>query len=77
MVIIFSQVRAICVQIAYHSKLEVSSLSGDFQNAHPSPAWKTERLPVTPRVLHTHTHRIKHVRSECHLPQRLGAKNPG
>ena len=27
------QVRAICVQIAYHSKLEVSSLSGDSKNA--------------------------------------------
>ena len=38
--IIFSQVRAICVQIAYHSKLEVSSLSGDFKNAHRSPAAK-------------------------------------
>ena len=36
--IIFSQVRAICVQIAYHSKLEVSSLSGDFKNAPRSPA---------------------------------------
>ena len=29
---ICSQVRAICVQIAYHSNLEASSLSGDFKN---------------------------------------------
>ena len=36
-----AQVRAICVQIAYHSKLEVSSLSGDFKNAHRSPAKKS------------------------------------
>ena len=47
------QVRAICVQIAYHSKLGVSSLSGDSKNAHHSPADK--------QVLHllrwfTHTH---------------------
>ena len=33
------QVRAICVQIAYHSKLGVSSLSGDSKNAHHSPAF--------------------------------------
>ena len=37
-VIILSQVRAICVQITYHSKLEMSSLSRDFKNAHRSPA---------------------------------------
>ena len=36
-----AQVRAICAQIAYHSKLEVSSLSGDFKNAHRSPAGGT------------------------------------
>ena len=56
------QVRAICVQIAYHSKLEVSSLSGDFKNAHRSPAVnveakpktkQSERIPVIPRVTHT------------------------
>ena len=49
------QVRAICVQIAYHSKLEVSSLSGDFKNAHRSPAIKlnkSRRIPMTPRVTH-------------------------
>ena len=53
------QVRAICVQIAYHSKLEVSSLSGDFKNAHRSPAIilnKSRRIPMTPRVTHTHPH---------------------
>ena len=60
--IIFSQVRATCVQIAYHSKLEVSSLSGDFKNAHRSPAEvkqvepnKFEEIPLTPRVTHAHT----------------------
>ena len=44
--IIFSQVRAICVQIAYHSKLEVTSLSGDFKNAHRSPA-KSSKISKT------------------------------
>ena len=38
---------------AYHSKLEVSSLSGDFKNAHRSPAEKFKRS-LTARA-HTHT----------------------
>ena len=41
--LIVLQVRAICVLIAYHSKLEVSSLSGDFKNAHRSPAVTLEQ----------------------------------
>lgn len=32
------QVRAICVKMAYHSKLGVLSLSGDSKNARHSPA---------------------------------------
>ena len=42
MVIIFAQLRAICVRIAYPQKLEVSSLSGDFKNAHRYPASEKE-----------------------------------
>ena len=55
--IIFSQVRAICVQIAYHSKLEVSSLSGDFKDAHRSPAEINEKtIQKNPCEYKGHTH---------------------
>ena len=47
------QVRAICVQIANHGKLEVSSLSGDFKNAHRSPA-KIQKDPYDSKG-YTHT----------------------
>ena len=57
MVIIFAQVRAICVQIAYHSKLEVSSLSVDFKNAHRSPA-KNQLIPCVSKGF---THRDQFV----------------
>ena len=57
----FSQVRAICVQIAYHSKLEVSSLSGDFKNAHRSSAQKNDNgvkstIQTDPCDYKGHTH---------------------
>ena len=61
------QVRAICVQIAYHSKLEVSSLSGDFKNAHRSPAIKQIKIQKDPydskgyTYTHTHTIYILHI----------------
>ena len=67
------QVRAICVQIAYHSKLEVSSLSGDFKNAHRSPAVnveakpktkQSERIPVIPRVTHTKEDKRTHTKKK-------------
>ena len=51
------QVRAICVQIAYHSKLGVSSLSGDSKNAHHSPALTRPMRSFTSiQMFHTHTH---------------------
>ena len=50
------QVRAICVQIAYHSKLGVSSLSGDSKNAHHSPALTRPMRSFTSiQMFHTHT----------------------
>ena len=44
-----AHIRAICVQIAYHCKLEMSSLSGEFKIAHRSPALKTKRISHTRR----------------------------
>ena len=56
-VIILSQVHAICVQIAYHSNLEVSSLSGDFKKYPPRPAFANRKVPCDSKgFTHTHTH---------------------
>ena len=67
------QVRAICVQIAYHSKLEVSSLSGDFKNAHRSPAIKQIKIQKDPYdskgYTYTHTHYLytAHICQQHHM----------
>ena len=78
------QVRAICVQIAYHSKLEVSSLSGDFKNAHRSPAMiqtgkanqKIQKDPYDSKVYtHTHTHTHTHGTTQ-RIPPTTGSQVP-
>ena len=51
------QVRESDVSLSYHSKDEVSSLSGDFINAHRSPAHEEiEVLCLFRRPTDTHTH---------------------
>ena len=56
-----AQARAICVQIAYHSKLGVSSLSGDSKNAHRSPATKIYQGTSFTSIEMFHTYNTKYI----------------
>ena len=69
------QVRAICVQIAYHSKLGVSSLSGDSKNAHHSPPLKRPPKSFTSiQMFHTHAPPGGDFFEECEAEQNVRGK---